>query len=93
MTYEEFLVELQKTPRNWYFKYDTRIRLAGHKFSSCPISSLKGYDVNAWCEAAIELCLDENIAARIVDAADGAYPYNKQIRADLLKACGLTSAQ
>lgn len=97
MTYQEFLDELEKTPRDWVADNGTvflgtgcppLIRRNSGCSWQCPISSLVGFPTNQWRAAAEEIGLSLVDAEAIQMAADG-WNTRPDIRADLIRACGL----
>ena len=82
MTYQQFLRSLEKTPRTWSVWPDGVIR---HKpidqcdMGKCPILAVGESPVGYWSDIVL--------AADNVTGEDG---YKPEVRADLLRACGLT---
>ena len=88
MTYPEFLVWLAQTPREWTLEAG-QIR---RRHDECPVSALDGLRACHWRRASHHLD-DENTAQEMTHAADAAPDHDVAIRADLLRACGLTEAR
>lgn len=92
MTREEFLAELAKTPRAWRMTQSGALRCAR---GACPINAVmyahdnNHPDLTAAGFAADLLGLNCADFYQIVMAADNCQDPPTQLRADLLKACGL----
>ena len=95
MTLNEFIVELEKTPRRWELlgPGGALLRLAQEESTHdhCPVSAVAGsaYDECSLDNAGRELGLREGIVTRIANASDELAGGTK-LRARLLKACGIT---
>lgn len=98
MNYPEFLEKLKQTPRDWFLMCSA-IRRQHYDgdcaIRQCPISSLSVTWPKAFnfFSAATELGIERELANDIVYAADHVHidlsEKSSEIRADLLKACGL----
>lgn len=100
MTYKQFLVALENTPRDWRVTTEGAIRRG---VDQCPISSLERLPAGDWRDVAERKLPRVTTGDNITIAAD--YTMQKiredkaltarriqrliQIRRDLLKACGL----
>ena len=100
MTLDEFFAELERTPRNWKL-INERIRLRDEKRMYCPAcpicavgNSLKGEYIasTSHFKVARIIGLDMVICDQIAFASDGYFPSVKELRARLLKACGLAGS-
>lgn len=107
MQLNQFLEKLAMTPRAWYIRkgclWDDRLRLTNPdgREPHCPITAV-AHDMgiaDAWrlgCGAAPlvskAIGLSDITASRVISAADGVPSY-AQLRARLLKACGLRAAE
>jgi hypothetical protein len=81
MTYETFLEKLAATPRTWYFAHNGRIR---QKDGYCPIAEAN----------VLKSQISNDLYFKILNSADNEGKYfDSQIRADLLKACGLSETE
>lgn len=91
MTLDEFLEALEKTPRNWELN-GRLIRLGPPGMESCPICEVhnKGLTLR-YVEAGDDLGLDRLLSHEIAMAADYSHGHSPDLRARLLKACGLPS--
>jgi hypothetical protein len=80
MTYETFLEKLAAAPRTWYFVHN-KIR---QKDGYCPLAEVR----------ILKKDMDEIMYRKILHSADnmGIY-FDSQVRADLLKACGLSETE
>jgi hypothetical protein len=86
MTYEEFIVKLSMTPRDWCLNENSMIRY-GHpdeREYHCPVTFVFRDSPQASGDY-----LGEKLRAAIVNAADNWHDYDPKIREDLLTACGL----
>ena len=93
MTYQEFLQKLRATPRDWSVTpHLGMIRRWDGPVCQCPVSSLSGLSAMDFDVSAKRLGLANSLRAQIVCAADNnsvGRPTN--VRADLLRACGLSA--
>lgn len=93
MTYEQFLIALRATPRDWYLDDQTRIRrfVSRGSLCECPISALAHEPATRYPAAAKTLGIQKKLAESIALAADDTQRKRrlKAVRADLLAACGL----
>lgn len=78
MNYAEFLQRLEATPRDWHMTQSGRIR-RGPNACVCPLDA---------CFVAIT-GLSRGEELLIIRAADNCGSFDSQVRADLLRACGL----
>ena len=89
MTYQEFLDELRRTPRDWRITFNGRIR----RHEECPITSLRNDHSAFWVVVSANIGLSANLSRDIALAADNRLGWRdfrrRRIRRDLLKACGL----
>lgn len=101
MTLDEFLVELEKTPRNWELSYGLIRQQSGKGDRDCPISAVIKMHESKSCfgspshSANIFLGMSPSLSFRIVRAADCVADNQQEIaslRALLLKACGITES-
>ena len=87
MEYQEFLQKLSETPRDWHFVAG-KIRYTGEPSHTlrplCPANRVMGFPTLSELNTA-----DVLLWAKVVHAADWREP-RCAIRADLVKACGLT---
>lgn len=84
MTLNQFLKELEKTPRRWRADRRGHLRCATGR---CPLEAVGETSMGGFFHAAKTLGIPTSQRRRIVSAADGAaYP---KLRARLLKACGI----
>jgi len=97
MTFEEFLVRLRKTPRQWFLDRGTfgpsLIRLKRKKGAThCPISAVTGKpgDFTNPKAGAYRLGLSSATGEAIIIAADNTKGHRSKVRKALLDACGLT---
>lgn len=98
MTYKQFLVALENTPRDWWVTTGGTIRRG---VDQCPISSLERLPAEDWRDVAerkrvttgdnITIAADYTMQEIREDKALTARHIQRliQIRRDLLKACGL----
>lgn len=93
MTLDDFIAELEKTPRDWRLSFSTSIR-AGNPSLHCPLSAVAtalgmpcGFGYPDIAAAALGL-RDE--WREIVRAADADCMADQALRARLLTACGLS---
>lgn len=86
MTYEQFLEKLRNTPRKWELKFDC-IRMFEDECRHCPLSKAIGASFSAPVTSSKVLGISSYLAGDIMCAADN-YG-DKNIRKDLLEACGL----
>jgi hypothetical protein len=90
LTLEQFLEALENTPMDWKLKDGKYIRCDGQ----CPISSFQHKPCGDWYKVADELCIHHELALEIINAADDRRMshggYRPEVRAKLLKACGLS---
>ena len=91
MTLDQFIAELEKTPRDWRVdSIGTLTRLHGNH---CPISAVayargcNNHNMLLPHAAAAELGLTEMRASRVIRAADR--PRKSALRSRLLAACGI----
>jgi len=100
MTYPEFLEALRETPRHWQLQdiaaKGSSLRLAGSNKlrTHCPIRAVAvswhpEANLGAALHSAAKIGLDVALARKIADAADGYKSCDRDIRRDLLEACGL----
>lgn len=88
----QFYTLLAATPRDWYATpggFIRRLSAAGQ--CECPVSSIHDRPFQYVHSVSKEIGLSIHDVARIVDAADLNEPFDRSIRAELLRACGLTS--
>lgn len=88
MTYEEFLVKLRETPREWQLTDDGEIRTLF--FSNGPPRSCPGLQLDIFNVEAGDIWF---LRHEIAYAADKTKKHNPKIRADILAACGLTEKE
>lgn len=86
MTLDEFIAELENTPRTW--------RLNGGAIRSglcCPITGTERRRLSSdnWRRIGLALHLDFGTVRKIVHAADNDPGHDRALRARLLAACGL----
>jgi|ERR1700679_2281690 len=98
MTLDEFLVELEKTPRDWYLvpKFGMIRRGCVREkivVEVCPIIEIYGKNISngMYPTAAKNLGLDVKLAHQIARTADNFHTFDfvPELRIKLLKACGL----
>lgn len=97
MTLDEFLVALEKTPRDGWTTRAVCIgairrdlRYCVPDIFDCPLSAVAGTgNCGDAKKAARLLGIDMTTCRQIMKAADEAPGYDEQLRAKLLKACGL----
>src|SRR5690349_13587376 len=99
MDRETFLKKLRETPRDWYLRpgyVDSRKQVIRRRNSQlagehCPITCVHGQVLSSafWLNASRDLGLQHRTAKAIACAADDE-PTNVKIRAEILKACGLS---
>jgi hypothetical protein len=94
LTLEQFLEKLEQTPRDWYLYGSRKVlirRMKGKNaaWSQCPVSSLFCRNAGDYRSAALDLGLSQDLAEMIAAAADGWPDHEPDLRAKLLKACGL----
>jgi len=88
MTLEQFLEKLEQTPRDWGLTMVFIRRGKGEDYQ-CPLAAVAGiFDVSAPHDYAKKLGLSIKLANRIIEA-DGCLTLEPELRAKLLKACGL----
>ena len=101
MTITQFLKELAKVPRGWYFGQDGEIRYLGRKSGKeyCPLTFMymmkrkNAIGMGAFLRAGDYLGLSREKTIRIVKAADNVFRETSRklsLRGKLLKALGLT---
>jgi len=92
MSLEQFLQALEKTPRGgWTTEavISGAIRRdVGSKYD-CPISAVCGGDAAVPIKSGTRFGLSATLCVSIVDAADRESTHDPELRAKLLKACGL----
>lgn len=93
MTLEQFLEKLEQTPRDWVLDAMVTQEQAlsiRRGFMQCPISAMRDGMGSNYPSIAKELGLDIALANDIAKAADASPEgYDPELRAKLLKACGL----
>jgi hypothetical protein len=94
MTLNEFLTELEATPREWtvrvrFNRAEIRLKARGKRESHCPLSAVSGANPCSVIGSADVLGLRPSTAWRVADAADAVDGYDPTLRARLKKACGL----
>jgi hypothetical protein len=87
VTYEDFLVLLRETPRDWVVCANGEIRRKVTP-NQCPLSSVLNLPASGWVAAATTLGLREQAEA-ILRAADCRQSHSTTMRRELLDACGL----
>jgi len=92
MNRDEFLDRLSKTPRTWEIRFLGQI-IRG-PLDCCPITGTDGPGIDAinWQDSATRLDLSPQLAVTIMKAADNDPLHDINLRADLLRACGLEDA-
>jgi hypothetical protein len=94
MELSEFLEKLAQTPRDWFIGADGELKRPNTM--ECPITAVDGRGLSAsmFPTSAARLCIDAPLRFQIVDAADnGGKLFDRSIRNQLLKACGLEENQ
>lgn len=91
MTYPEFLEKLRQTPRDWKLDGPGGIRRVAGTLRQCPLSSLCDLypEATDGYSAGKTLGFDEYTIRNVIHAVDFAIHHDKNVRKDLLKACGL----
>lgn len=90
MTLDQFFEKLEQTPRDWYGSYSAIRRTDSNGWcGQCPVSSLGGLPIGFAWTVAIDLGMDSADVERVIHAADNVIGCDQDIRARLLKACGL----
>jgi hypothetical protein len=96
MTLDEFIIRLEKTPRDWQLRTFTvsngkrqKAIRRGLREKHCPISALTMSDTWAAFLVASTIGLARDLAIDIVNASDENPGYDSQLRDRLLKACGI----
>lgn len=94
MTLDEFLVELKKTPRDW-FLYSTLTMHGGirrkdleHYWQQCPLSAVDG-TMRHYMYNREKLGISKELEHEILSAADNTSTADPEVRKKLLEACGL----
>ena len=95
--YDAFLARLRETPRDWRLVKELirreHVDVERCSFECCPLSACDPYgpapDQDALVSA-LEMEIDEFLADHIMFAADNVTGHDPAIRADLLRACGLS---
>ena len=91
MTLDEFIAALEKTPRDWYVESDGSIRT---RTMTCPVCAVSNKVAGTrlfllWNSAAFAMGLGYEVAFAVAHAADDDRDHDPELRARLLKACGL----
>jgi hypothetical protein len=89
MTLDQFIAELEKTPRKWRFSNGMSLRLDVGQGSCCPVTSMLGLHCSRWQSAAHDLGLELEDARAIARAADREPGHDPALRSRLLAACGI----
>ncbi len=91
MTLEEFLTELEKTPRDWHIESDGVIRNRRNECPACVVSNALRHTryALAWDDAAKALGMLRADGAAIAEAADEETGHDRALRERLMQACGL----
>jgi len=91
MTLEQFLEALEKTPREgWGIGFANAIRRTSGSIYDCPLSAVAGTGHCGFpLTNGFKLGLETNLVIAIKNSADDNYQCDQELRAKLLKACGL----
>jgi hypothetical protein len=92
MTEQEFLEHLRRTPRDWRLVRSAKGIRLGEVGDHCPLTAVCGNTNLDVRTCAYLLRLPGRLAWRIADAADNTPVHDRELRAKLLDACGLTEA-
>ena len=93
MDYAEFLTKLEQTPRKWTLQSDGEIRCDYKGRDTCPLSRVDQRPGCLVATPARSLKLPLEDANEIASSADNDEGCLMSIRADLLRACGLSESQ
>ena len=89
MTLDQFIAELEKTPRDWRVVWGAAIRRVRPNYNCCPITSLYDQASASWPSCFLRLGLSLENAKAIMDAADNYRKHDPALRSRLLAACGI----
>lgn len=99
MTKAEFLEELKKSPRRWKLVHNGMLRIKKRGFNHCPAIFLansqnpdRQFFITSVVSALLNLGIKQRMGQTIIAAADnvaGLTKAQKQLRKEMLKACGI----